>query len=355
MRTKQRTAFGRHVRTGVPADVFERLDPRTFQAILALGELMAEAQADAARQWGDYPTLVDIVTMNGSDAVAGLIDEAATAHPEINLGFSRTISGISYKTLVRTGVPSVSFRYANEGTATTKGAYTNRTVETFIMTPEWQCDQAVGDRHEDGAEALIALEASAILEGAFQTLASQFYYGDSNDAKGFPGLIDSYDSTNMAIDAGGTTASINSSAFLVAFGPRDVGWVWGQNGSLEVSDVTLQRVLDGSGNPFWAYCQNLQAYPGLQVCSTTSVARVHSINGTDANAALTDDDLANALATFPPGKMPNVILMTPRSRAELRASRTATNPTGAPAPFPDEAFGVPIAATQAITDTEEPA
>jgi hypothetical protein len=32
----------------------------------------------------------------------------------------------------------------------------------------------------------------------------------------------------------------------------------------------------------------------------------------------------------------------------LQASRTATNPTGAPAPFPENAFGIPIVVTDAL-------
>ena len=39
------------------------------------------------------PTLLDIAKANGSDAVAGLIDEAAKAHPELTMGGARTIAG----------------------------------------------------------------------------------------------------------------------------------------------------------------------------------------------------------------------------------------------------------------------
>jgi hypothetical protein len=351
-KTKNRTAFGRHVRTGVPGAVFERLSPRAWEAISVLGELMADG--DGAYQFGDNPTLLDIAVMNGSDAVAGLIDEAATAHPELTTGYARTIRGINYKTLVRTANPSVSFRAANQGSATVKGTYENRLFETFILPCEWDVDQAVGDRHEDGAEALIAKSASGMLEGAMQTLATQFYYGVSNDALGFPGLQATYDSTNMVVDAGGTTSSINTSVYAVRFGPKNVGWIWGNNGELDVSDVTIQRLLDASSNPYWAYSQHLLAYPGLQNTSLQSVGRIHSINGTDANAKLTDDDVADLLATFPAGLPPSAIFMNRTAQSYLRNSRTATNATGAPAPFPDEAFGVPILVTDALVDTEEP-
>jgi len=44
--------------------------------------------------------------------------------------------------------------------------------------------------------------------------------------------------------------------------------------------------------------------------------------------------------------------MNRRSLKQLQVSRTATNATGAPAPFPQESFGVPIIVTDAILSTE---
>lgn len=349
----KRFNFRRFVPTGTPAAVFSRLSPEAWDALGALAEIMVGGQ-DAGHQFGTQPTLLDIAVMNGSDAVAGLIDEAAQATPELTVGYARPISGINYKTLVRTAVPSVSFRNANEGTATTKGTYENKLFETHIMDPEWTCDQAIADRHEDGAEAFIALEASGIVEGAFQTLGTQFYYGitGGGDAKGFPGLIEVYDG-DMDVLAGGSTASTQTSLWAVRFGPKDVGWIWGNNGTLDVSDATLERVLDDSSNPYWAYCQHLISYPGLQVCSKYSIGRVANIHPSDSNAQLTDTDIANLLAVFPVGKPPTHLFLNRAALAMLRNSRTATNATGAPAPFPTEAFGIPLVPTDSITSTEE--
>jgi hypothetical protein len=297
------------------------------------------------------PTLLDIAKANGSDGVVGLIDEATKAHPELTLVAARTIKGLNYKTLVRTANPTVGFRNANEGTAATKGTYENRLVETYILNPRWECDKAVADRYEDGPEAYIALEASAILEAAMQTLASQFYYGTGADAKGFPGLLAAYDATNMVVDAAGTTDSTCSSVWALRFGPINVIWVYGNGGSMELSDVAEQRILDGSQNPFTAYVQELLAYPGLQVASLWSIGRIKKLTA-DVGKGLTDDLIADLLSKFPVGVRPDVLLMSRRSLRQLQDSRTATNATGAPAPFPTESFGVPVAPTDAITNTE---
>jgi len=297
------------------------------------------------------PTLLDIAKANGSDAVAGLIEEVLTYSPEVRMGAARTIRGINYKTLVRTSLPGVSFRNANEGTAATKSNFENRLIECFTLNPRWECDKAVADRHEDGAQAFIALEASGMMQAAMNALGSQFYYGTGSDAKGFPGLIAAHDSTNMVVDAGGTTASTGSSVWAVKWGAQDVQWVYGQGGSLAMSDLSEQRILDSSNNPYTAYCQELLAYPGLQVGSIYSVGRIKKLTA-DSGKGLTDSLIAQLLERFPVGRMPDMLLMNRRSHRQLQSSRTATNPTGAPAPFPSESHGVPIVVTDSITSTE---
>jgi len=161
------------------------------------------------------PTLVDIAIANGSDKAIGLIDETLEVHPELALVGARSIAGINYRTLVRTVLPTVAFRNANEGYESAKATYENRLVETFIFNPRWECDKAIADRYEDGPEAFIAMEASAIMEASMQKLCECFYYGlttaaveprhsTAGDLKGFPGLHDAMGlivGTDLIIDA----------------------------------------------------------------------------------------------------------------------------------------------------------
>src|SRR4051812_3125451 len=112
-------------------------------------------------------TLLDIAKANGSDAAVGLVEEVVTYCPEVARFPARTIKGMNYKTLVRTVLPSSGFRNANEGTTPVKSTWENREVECFTMNPRWECDKAVADRHEDGAEALIALEAEGMVASSF--------------------------------------------------------------------------------------------------------------------------------------------------------------------------------------------
>lgn len=297
-------------------------------------------------------TLLDIAIANGTDAVVGLIEEAIKVHPEMLMGTARTIKGMNYKTLVRTGVPTGgSFRNANEGTDIKKGTYENRMVETFIFEPRWEADKAVCDRNEDGAEAYMAMEAAAVLEGAMQDACDQFYNG--SNAKGFPGLLQTYDATAMAVDAGGSAAK--TSVWGVRFGPQHVQWVFGNGGSFEMNDPQEETLTDSAGLKYAGYTQNMLAYPGLQVGSRFSVGRIKKLS-TDSGKGLTDALIYSLLETFPEGTQPDVLLMNKRSLGQLQASRTATNATGQPAPIPESVIGstgpIPIKLTGAITNAE---
>jgi len=137
----------------------------------------------------------------------------------------------------------------------------------------------------------------------------------------------------------------------VKWGPKAVQWVYGSDGQLSVSDVSEQRVLDTNNNPYTAYVQELLAYPGLQVGNRFAVGRIKKLTA-DSGKGLTDGLISQFLAKFPVGYKPDVLLMSRRSRMQLQMSRTATTPTGSPAPYPQEAFGVPIQETDSILDTE---
>jgi len=328
---------------------------------------VADAKRGMSKKFAS-PTLIDIAIHNAADGAVGLIDETIEAHPELDVLPARTIAGINYKTLVRTTLPTVAFRNAAEGTAATKGTYVNRLVETFIISPNWQVDKAVADRHEDGAEALIAVEAGAIMEAVMQHLCSVFYYGriDTNvhatagDAKGFHGLHSQLGfvvAENILVDAEGSTATTGSSVWMVKGGAQGVQWVWGNDGSLSMSPVREERVTDSGGtNQYTAYFQEMLAYPGLQIGSTQCIGRIGEATEDSADG-VTDQRLADLWSQFPVAKKPDHIFMSRRSQRQLRDSRIwATNGTviekGQPVPFDYSWEGVPIHITDAIENTE---
>jgi len=304
-------------------------------------------------------SLLDIAKMNNSDPAVGLIEESIQASPEAMSGSARTIKGTNYKTLHRTSIPTVGFRGANEGVAAVKSVYENKLVETFIVDASCEMDKAVADSYEDGREACIALEASGIMEGSFRAISSQTYYGigtgtatsqASSPTKGFPGFVDTVGSA-MVLDAAGTTASTGSSVWGVIWGPKYAQWVLGQDGELQMGDVREVRLTDSSSNPYDGYRQSILAYVGIQLVNPFAIGQIKNLTA-DSGKGLTDALLYEFLDKWPSGLKPDNLFMTKRSRRQLRDSRTATNPTGAPAPQPDNFENIPIMITDGIVNTE---
>ncbi len=310
------------------------------------------------------PTLLDIAKRNAGDAVAGLLDEASRQVPEVsgsvrdagklvtvpNLGAARTIKGTQYKTLVRTALPTVQFRTANNGTDPSKSTLENRLVECFILDCLWQCDKAVADANEDGAAAMIAEEALAILSAAMMTLGKQFYYGVGADALGHPGLMQSVHS-DYVVDATGTTSNGGSSVWAVKFGPQDVQWVMGNDGALNVTDVRVERITGANNKSMEGYVQSLLSWVGVQAKSKHAIGRIKNITK-QAGKTLTGEMMGDLIARFPVGSEPDCLFMTKQTREGYRKSLTATNATGAQAPVPMDFNGIPIIATDSILNTE---
>ena len=139
--------------------------------------------------------------------------------------------------------------------------------------------------------------------------------------------------------------------WAVKHGPNDVQWLWGQDGDLGLTDPVEVQALDGSSNPYTAIMQELLAHVGLKMGSTRCVGRIKKLTA-DSGKGLTDALIYDLLSKFQAGVVPDVLMMSRRSLKQLRASRTATNATGAPAPIPTDVEGIPIQVTDAILDTE---
>jgi hypothetical protein len=314
-------------------------------------------------------TILDIAKFNGSDAVAGLIDETIRNTPELTgvtlagqkvpmVGTSRTIKGIGYKTLVRTSLPTVSFRGGNQGTALGRSTWENRYYEAMLLTPPIEIDEEVANLDEDGPAACMAKEASGIWSASVQTVCRQFYYGatsalsqGANDSMGFPGLAQVLDTTNMQVDATGTAATTGSSVWAVRYGLQDVSWIFGLQGEMRLTDPQRVRVTDGAGNPYMALHQEIVCRVGLQVGRSWSMGRIKNLTA-DAGKGLTDKLLGQLASCFKVGYPPHAFFMSRRSLEQLRESRTAVNITGAPAPTPVEFEGIPILPTESILNTE---
>ena len=192
------------------------------------------------------------------------------------------------------------------------------------------------------------------LKAAFFAAEAQVLKGTvGGAAAGFSGLADALlFGGAMVVNAGGTTAATGSSVYAVRSTPdlNNVSVIMGANGMIDVGETVVQRLAGATGT-YPAYYTPISAWMGLQIGSSYSAGRICNITE-DSGKKLTDALLAQLIEKFPAGRGPNYLVMNRRSLRQLQASRTATNPTGAPAPFPSEAFGIPIVVTDAISSTE---
>lgn len=308
-------------------------------------------------------TMLDIAKLNGNDPVVGLIEENLKFSPEVSLFPFRTIKGTSYKTGIRTALPTTGFRAANEGQTPGKSTFKQQLIEAFIFGGQIEIDKAVTDAHEDGAAALQAIEASGVMQSAMRNLGSQVWYGVTQDSKGFPGLkaaTTAGSSTSagdpITVDATGTTASTASSVYAVCFGPQNIQLIGGNNKAWALDDFTVQQIVAANSGKLTAYVAGLNAWIGMQVGNENCVRRIYNLTA-DSGKVLTDSLLATLLGTFPVGYRPDAIFMSRRSRTQLQGTRSATSNTsgsaGRPmAPIPTDYEGVPIHATDSILNTD---
>lgn len=311
-----------------------------------------------------YLTALDLAKKKNSDAVVGLIEENLNAAPEVARFPARVISGTSYKTLIRTTLPTTQFRDFNEGVEPTKSVYANKTVECYPFESQMQVDAILTS--EDELAEMKAMESLGHMQSGLQLIGKQMWYGTGTggDSKGFPGAVQIVDST-LVEDAGGTTASTGSSCYGVKFGPQFASLVFGQNSVLQFSfDERMwnKTIITRSSKEMTAYVNSLVGLIGVQWVNKYCVGRVKKLTA-DTGKGMTDTLLANLLAKFPVGMRPDAWFMSRRSAGQLQKARTVTINSGpgaskvagtveAVAPWPEEAFGIPIIVTDSILDTE---
>lgn len=301
------------------------------------------------------PTSADILKVNNSQEIVGLIDEVATVVPEIGFFAASPVTKNLYYTLALTGDPSVAFRATAAERTWDAAKLATKTVECKYLDASWILECAIAKQCDWGEEMAIAIQQKAHLRSALTKIAEQTWYGTSSDA-GFVGLAEiisgvtnaDNDDGTMLIKAGGNTSNGGSSVFAVRTGIDSIQYAWGNDGKLNEGDIVRQVVGTAAKGAFY-YAQELAGWVGLQVTSRNAAARICNLT---TAVGLTDALLYDLLAKFPAGEGPDALFMNRRSLAQLRKSRTATNATGAPAPIPTEIEGVPIIVTDAIKDTE---
>ena len=306
-----------------------------------------------------FQTLADLIKINDRNAseVDGISDILDDAPLMGRLAAAVASNGTQHKYLKQSGAPTVGFRAVNAGRANSVSADTLVTVDLKLMDASFAVDMALADSYKAGTEAYIAREARRHLRAAMFAVEQQIINGTGIDADGFTGLAEALTldglADTMVVGASGTTAGTGSSVYLLRTSDlgTDFQAVAGNDGELEIGDSVVQCLTDADGKHYTGYWTPIQGYFGVQIGSAYSVGRICNLTE-DSGKGLTDVLIYEALSRFPASRQPNLIVMNRRSQKQLRASRTATNATGAPAPLPKDVEGIEIIVTDAITSTE---
>ena len=298
-----------------------------------------------------YLTSADVLNFNRVDLDV-LISDVLDSTPFLQSAAARTVASDNFKYTKLLTNPSVGYRSVNDGVENTDATYSQISVDLKYLDASFAVDIAAAKVDERGQDHIMGIEARNHLRAAMRVIENNVFNTTSG---GFSGFADQANLNGLAdaqvISAGGTTASTGSSVYAVKFGATDCELLWGEGGEISVSPRMMIERAGSSTGRFWAWAHEISAYCGLKIGSIHSVHRLANITE-DTGKTLDDDLLAELWSLCPIEHKPDVFVMNRRSEKQLRASRTATNIVGAPAPYVTEAFGVKVIVTDAISSTE---
>lgn len=304
-------------------------------------------------------TSTDVLKINNSEELVGLIEDVVKDIPEINFFAASPVQKNSYKTLALTALPSTAFRATGSYREFQTATLTNKTVECKYLDASWILEKAVAQQSDWGEDFAKALTQRAHLKSEFFTLAKQIWQGTDSDANGFTGLDAIIDAVvdggkkEMVVTANTGSITDASTVYAVRTGIDSCQLAWGSNGQFNESDVREQLLTTKESTKTsgaWFYAQDLGGWVGLQVTSKYAAGKITGLSATNTKQGLNDDLLYELIERFPVGMKPDGLFMSRRSFSQLRQSRTAYNAIGAPAPYVQEFEGIPIYVTDAIPD-----
>lgn len=300
--------------------------------------------ADVFMQGNALPDSQSVLNFNRVDMPL-LVDEVLAHAPLLRRLPARAVASNNFTYTKKTANPVTGFRAINAGLENTAGGYSRETIQLAYFDASFAMDVAAAKVDDRGVDHVMGIEALSHLQSAMSTIESNLIYGAA--AGGFNGFADEADlaslGTGQVVNAGGTTPATAQSTWLIAEGASDVEVLWGEGGQISVSDRQMVRNFPGTGT-YWQYAHEIGAWSGLKIARKQSIVRIANVTE-DNLKGLTDDLIAEAISLFPASLQPTLIVTGRRSLGQLQQSRTATNVVGAPAPFPSEAFGIPVIVT----------
>lgn len=294
-------------------------------------------------------TLAGILTLTDANNDQIDVTDLLEGAPFLQVLYAKKSShGTQHQYMKEVTAPGVGFRAVDTGLVNAAGEEEQQTETLAFLDATVRRDIAKAKAGGD-VDAYMGKQAEKSLKTAFAHMEGQILNGTGNEADGFNGFADNVYvddvGDGMVVDAGGTGGN---NVYLVRVGDDDAALTYSTD---QLSMSEMYRSRGASGAAYTELVIDIDGYFGLQVGSQFSLARIYGLDGTSGNT-LTDDMLAEAAALAPTARPFTHCIMNRVTHRELQQSRTATNPTGNPAPFPTVINGpngdIPIVVTDQL-------
>lgn len=227
--------------------------------------------------------------LDPSGAIAGILEILNKSNPILDdMLVMECNDGTGHKTTVRTGIPQAAWRLLNYGVPRVKTTTAAVRDTTGMLEVYSEIDKDLADL-SGNAKAYRLSEASGIMEGMSQQMASTIFYGNTAiNPERFLGIAPRYATATLAnaasaanvFLAGGSNAAHNTSAYLISWGAQATHGLFpkGSKAGLTHRDLGEQTLLDGNGGQYQGYRDHFKWDLGLTVRDWRQNVRVANID-----------------------------------------------------------------------------
>lgn len=313
----------------------------------------------------------------------GKVDNIAEVLTEVNemLMDAHVIEGntqTGHRTTLRTGLPTVAWRQINQGVQPTKSSTRQLDFTAGSIEAMGQIDEELIAMVEDKAGYRLS-ENRPTIEAIGQLLQDTMLYGDVRlNPERFTGLSAYYsalsgaDSSSYVISGGGSTASAQTSLWLVVWGEQSVHAFYPKGSQAGIFHEAKPKTLveDGitTGSKYWAEIDQYKAKMGLCVRDYRQIVRIPNLDAAAlATAGAESDTSANLIRlaiqahnrvwNLKAGRAAWYCNKTVKTALDIKAMEKSnaqvsiqTLQDGAPM---TRLLGLPVRRVDAILDTEE--
>lgn len=280
-------------------------------------------------------TVQDLENLVNAD-IFGILEDYAKKVPLLGAIEKMSVPGIEFKPPWVDSSAAPGYRAAYAGRDFQDSGISARTVELKYIDFTVYADKMIAEGSSVGVDAYMAIQAERALIGGLKEVEKQFLLGTvHNSADGSEGADDIFTTGTSMIDGGLTTGD---STRVYGINTAECRLLLGNNGEFTIGQVESFTATDTNGKPFEGY----KCVGGFWAAACFIGAHACRILANIAPGSVRDSHCAAIIDKFGDGFAPDYFVMNKECISGIRAGRTATSPTGTPAPYPESVYNIPI-------------